>query len=101
MPLNFSNVTWHYESKRYVCTFRNICHEFHNLAKQNIIHFFEVGVFSNHSYMVLSCNATTRARQKISSTKLSQRMGVMNNTLSKDMQHASAQDSPKKLVRDN
>ena len=39
---------------------------FHSLAKQNLTHFSEAGVFSNHSYIVFNRNATKSARQKVS-----------------------------------
>jgi len=47
---------------------------FHSLAKQNLTHFSEAGAFSNHSYIVFNRNATKSARQKVTSTKISQRM---------------------------
>ena len=39
--------------------------QFHSLAKQNLTHFSEAGVFSNHSYIVFNRNATKRARKNI------------------------------------
>jgi len=37
---------------------------FHSLAKQNLTHFSEAGVLSNHSYRVFNRNATKSARKK-------------------------------------